>query len=167
MYNMFFWLFYDGEEVGSYIELQQRQMWCFCLRSLLWQPHSFSAWLEKLFCHEFFFLTKIRIVHLANEANGSQHRSKSDLHWWLPTAQCQCILKRKLIAKGSHHITCSACIGCKVTGKVKQSEMNVVIDQAMCLVCLARLWSALWSASDIVQACDCIVCKYIAWLTQY
>ena len=84
--------------------------------------------------------------------SGSQHRSKSDLHW--------CILKMKQIAKGSHHhIACSACIGCKVTGKVKQIETKVVIDQARCLVCLARLWSALCPASDIAQGCGFIVCN--------
>ena len=61
-------------------------------------------------------------------------------------------------------IACSPCIGCKVTGKVKQIETKVVIDQARCLVCLTRLWSALlWHCSGM----RFYTLQYIAWLTQY
>ena len=160
------WLFYDGVDPGSYSELQQRQMWCFCLRSLLWQPHSFSAWLEKLFCHE-----KKKYSCVGENINcvvskwskvdpniapsltciGSCTRHSGSIYWKWSRLQKDPIII--LLAPPA--------LVAKWQGKSNKLRRMwwLIIDQAWCLVCLARLWSALWSASDIAQACDCIVCN--------
>ena len=158
-------LFYDGEEVGSYIELQQRQMWCFCLRGLLWQTHSFSAWLEKLFCHE----KKCSCVDenmncAANEANGSQHRSKSDLHWWLHIASVYCILK--LSAKEAHH--CLLPLQWLQSNSESQTNWDEGGDRSSRVPGLSgkALISplvCLWHCSPM----QLYSLQYIAWLTQY
>ena len=169
MYNMSFCLFYDGEEAGSYIELQQRQMWCFCLRSLLWQTHSFSAWLEKLFRHEknVLVLTNRLIVKYTNETKWIP----ISLQVWLALVVAHCTVPVYIENEADcKRIPPSYCL-LRLHWLQSESESQTNWDEG-------GDWSNLvpgLSDKALISPLVCLVCsgmrfytlQHIAWLTQY